>query len=47
MPPQRLMADFMGIHPNTLNRAMKQAAREGLITASRGRGTTVIGRPGP
>jgi GntR family transcriptional regulator len=45
LPPQRLMADFMGVHVNTVNRAMREAARLGLVTARSRLGTTVIARP--
>ncbi|WP_090543400.1 GntR family transcriptional regulator [Paraburkholderia caballeronis] len=44
LPSQRLMADFMGVHVNTVNRAMREAARLGLTTGRAGYGTTVIGR---
>lgn len=46
LPPQSLMADFMGVHVNTVNRAMREAARRGLTTARTRRGTTVIAHPG-
>jgi GntR family transcriptional regulator len=45
LPPQRLLADFMGVHVNTVNRAMREAARRGLVSARTGRGTTLIARP--
>ncbi|MFM0212847.1 GntR family transcriptional regulator [Paraburkholderia sediminicola] len=45
LPSQRLMADFMGVHLNTVNRAMREAASRGLTTARTRRGTTVIARP--
>lgn len=45
LPSQRLMADFMGVHVNTVNRAMREAARLGLVTARSRRGTTVIAQP--
>ena len=45
MPSQRLMADFMGVHTNTVNRAMREAARRGLVSAHTRPGTTVIARP--
>jgi GntR family transcriptional regulator len=45
LPPQRLMADFFGVHANTVNRAMREAARRGLVSARSRLGTTVIARP--
>jgi GntR family transcriptional regulator len=45
LPSQRLMADFMGVHLNTVNRAMREAARRGLTAAHTRRGTMVIARP--
>jgi DNA-binding GntR family transcriptional regulator len=45
LPAQRLIADLMGVHINTLNRAMQEAARRGLIHARVGSGTTVIADP--
>jgi DNA-binding GntR family transcriptional regulator len=47
LPGQRLIADLMGVHVNTLNRAMQEAARRGLIHARVGSGTTVIARCNP
>lgn len=47
LPSQRLMADFMGVHVNTVNRAMREAARRGLVCARSRRGTTVIGDQHP
>ncbi|MDW9241162.1 bacterial regulatory, gntR family protein [Burkholderia thailandensis] len=47
LPGQRLIADLMGVHVNTLNRAMQEAARRGLIHARVGSGTTVIARRNP
>lgn len=44
LPPQRLMADFMGVHVNTVNRAMREAARLGLTTGRTGYGTTVTAK---
>lgn len=42
LPSQRLMADFIGVHVNTVNRAMREAARRGLVHARSRRGTVVI-----
>ena len=47
LPPQRLMADFMGVHVNTVNRAMREAARRGLVTARTRAGTVVTAHPNP
>lgn len=41
LPSQRLMADFMGVHVNTVNRAMREAARRGLVSAHSRTGTVV------
>jgi GntR family transcriptional regulator len=45
--PQRLMSDFMGVRLNTVNGAMREAARRGGTAALIRRGTTVIARPTP
>jgi GntR family transcriptional regulator len=41
LPSQRLIADFTGVHVNTVNRAMGEAIRRGLITAKTRRGMTI------
>jgi GntR family transcriptional regulator len=41
LPPQRLLADFMGLHVNTVNRAMREAARRGLTYGKTRRGTVI------
>jgi GntR family transcriptional regulator len=41
LPAQPLIADFIGVHLNTVNRAMREAARRGLVVTHR-RGGTVI-----
>jgi len=41
LPSQRLLADFMGLHVNTVNRAMREAARRGLTYGKTRRGTVV------
>jgi DNA-binding transcriptional regulator YhcF (GntR family) len=42
LPPQRMLADFLGLHVNTVNRAMRETARRGLTTGSRRRGTVIL-----
>ena len=41
LPSQRLLADFMGLHVNTVNRAMREAARRGLTLGKTRRGTVI------
>ncbi|WP_258002427.1 GntR family transcriptional regulator [Burkholderia sp. WAC0059] len=41
LPAQRLVADFTGLHVNTVNRGMREAARRGLVV-TRCWGGTVI-----
>lgn len=41
LPSQRLLADFMGLHVNTVNRAMREAARRGLTCGKTRRGTVI------
>ncbi|MFP3637698.1 GntR family transcriptional regulator [Paraburkholderia sp. SIMBA_054] len=42
LPAQRDIADSLGFHVNTINKAFKEAARRGLITARAGRGGTIV-----
>ena len=42
LPPQRMLADFLGLHVNTVNRAMRETARRGLTAGSRRRGTVIL-----
>ncbi|NLP62640.1 winged helix-turn-helix transcriptional regulator [Paraburkholderia sacchari] len=42
LPPQRLLADFLGLHVNTVNRAMRETARRGLTAGATRRGTVVL-----
>jgi GntR family transcriptional regulator len=42
LPPQRMLADFFGLYVNTVNRAMRETARRGLITGNRRRGTVIL-----
>ncbi|TDV16303.1 regulatory GntR family protein [Paraburkholderia caballeronis] len=44
LPSQRLMADFMGVHVNTVNRAMREAARLGLTISRTRLGTVVVAK---
>ncbi|MPW21316.1 GntR family transcriptional regulator [Paraburkholderia sp. CNPSo 3157] len=44
--PQRLLADFLGLHVNTVNRALREAARRGLTAGYRRFGTVVRGPSG-
>ncbi|HTR06245.1 MAG TPA: winged helix-turn-helix domain-containing protein [Paraburkholderia sp.] len=38
---QRYMADFLGVHVNTVNRAMRDAVTRGLLVAKTRRGMVV------
>jgi hypothetical protein len=44
LPSQRLLADFLGLHVNTVNRAMRETARRGLTAGATRRGTVVLAR---
>jgi DNA-binding transcriptional regulator YhcF (GntR family) len=41
LPSQRFIADFIGVHVNTVNRAMHDAVTRGLIVARTRRGMVV------
>lgn len=41
LPSQRYIADFIGVHVNTVNRAMHDAVTRGLIVAKTRRGMVV------
>ncbi|MBC8751585.1 MULTISPECIES: GntR family transcriptional regulator [Paraburkholderia] len=43
LPSQRMLADFLGLRLNTVNRAMRETARRGLTTGSARRGTIIRG----
>jgi len=43
LPPQRLNADLMGLHVNTVNRAMREAAERALVHATSRQSTVVVG----
>lgn len=45
LPSQRLLADFLGLHVNTVNRAMRETARRGLTAGSKRSGTVILGQP--
>jgi GntR family transcriptional regulator len=42
LPPQRVIADDLGFHVNTVNAAFKEAARRGLVRGYTRRGTVVL-----
>ncbi|MFL9909973.1 GntR family transcriptional regulator [Paraburkholderia sp. RL17-337-BIB-A] len=42
LPPQRLLADQLGIHLNTVNRAYVEIRRRGLTESRTRRGTIVL-----
>jgi GntR family transcriptional regulator len=41
LPSQRAIAEYLGFHVNTINRAFKEAARRGLVRGCTRRGTVV------
>jgi GntR family transcriptional regulator len=42
LPAQRLLADQLSIHVNTVNRAFMEIARRGLVVGRTRRGTVVL-----
>ena len=42
MPPQRVIAEELGFHFNTVNAAFREAARRGLVRSYTRRGTIVL-----
>jgi GntR family transcriptional regulator len=42
LPSQRMLADFLGLHVNTVNRALRETARRGLTVGSRRKGTIIL-----
>jgi len=44
LPPQRLLADLLGLHLSTITRAYGEAERRGLIAGHARRGTVVLDR---
>jgi len=45
LPPARDMAAVLGVHPNTVLRALRILRDEGVLEFCRGRGVTVSGEP--
>jgi GntR family transcriptional regulator len=45
LPPARDMAAVLGVHPNTVFRALRALRDEGILDFQRGRGVTVAGTP--
>jgi GntR family transcriptional regulator len=42
LPPQRMLADFLGLHVNTVNRAFRETRQRGLTSGNRRHGTLVL-----
>lgn len=45
LPPARDMAAVLGVHPNTVFRALRMLRDEGVLEFRRGRAVTVAGQP--
>jgi GntR family transcriptional regulator len=45
LPPAKDMAVVLGVHPNTVFRALRLLRDEGILEFRRGRGVTVVGEP--
>jgi GntR family transcriptional regulator len=45
LPPARDMAAVLGVHPNTVLRALRMLRDENVLEFRRGRGVTVAGQP--
>jgi GntR family transcriptional regulator len=45
LPPAKDMAAVLGVHPNTVFRALRLLRDEGVLEFCRGRGVTVVGTP--
>jgi len=45
LPPAKDMAAVLGVHPNTVLRALRSLRDEGILEFRRGRGITVVGEP--
>lgn len=42
LPPQRMMADFLGLHVNTVNRGLRELAWRGRTRGNTRSGTVVL-----
>ncbi|MFM0631943.1 GntR family transcriptional regulator [Paraburkholderia xenovorans] len=42
LPPQQMLADFLGLHVNTVNRAFRETRKRGLTSGNRHHGTLVL-----
>jgi GntR family transcriptional regulator len=45
LPPAKDMAAVLGVHPNTVLRALRILRDEGILEFRRGRGISVVGEP--
>jgi GntR family transcriptional regulator len=45
LPPSKDMAAVLGVHANTVLRALRLLRDEGVLEFRRGRGVTVVGQP--
>jgi GntR family transcriptional regulator len=45
LPPSKDMAAVLGVHPNTVLRALRLLRDESVLEFRRGRGVTVVGAP--
>jgi GntR family transcriptional regulator len=45
LPPAKDMAAVLGVHPNTVLRALRILRDEGILEFRRGRGISVVGAP--
>ncbi len=45
LPPAKDIAAVLGVHPNTVFRALRLLRDEGILEFCRGRGVTVVGTP--
>lgn len=43
LPSVRMVAERLGVNPNTVQKAFSELEREGLVTSERGRGMVVVG----
>jgi GntR family transcriptional regulator len=42
LPPQRMLADFLGLHVNAVNRAFRETRQRGLTSGNKRHGTLVL-----